>query len=226
MLDIAIPIVFPDYLIAVNTPKTRMKIPDLLPGFDIFPDDVEIPSTNNKVPELGHAGVLFIKGSSGLTKYYEYGRYGGELGQVRKLTIRDVKISGNKITKDSLSYTLSQISAKSGQNGRISAAYIEVQDKFPAMLAYANKRYNERTNPNRKPYSLFTNSCNHFMKEVLEAADIDLPALVDPRPNSYIEEIRDDHTDLDYFKEGNLLTIEGSPTSLALTKRVQQPASA
>ena len=37
MPDIAIPIVFPDYLIAVNTPKTRISIPDLFTGM-IFED--------------------------------------------------------------------------------------------------------------------------------------------------------------------------------------------
>lgn len=55
MADIVIPIVFPDYLISVNTPKTRVKIPDLIPGFDLFPDDIEVPETRNKFPELGHA---------------------------------------------------------------------------------------------------------------------------------------------------------------------------
>lgn len=77
MPDIAIPIVFPDYLIAVNTPKTRLQIPDLLPGLDILPDDIEIPETKNKFPELGHAGILFINGINGTIKYYEYGRYNG-----------------------------------------------------------------------------------------------------------------------------------------------------
>ena len=37
--DVVIPIVFPDYLIAVNTPPTRIEVPDLLPGFDV-PDAV------------------------------------------------------------------------------------------------------------------------------------------------------------------------------------------
>lgn len=45
MPDIVIPIVFPDYLIAVDTPKTRLAIPDLLPGIDILPESVEIPET-------------------------------------------------------------------------------------------------------------------------------------------------------------------------------------
>jgi len=75
MPDVVIPIVFPDYLISVNTPTTRLPIPDLWPWGDILPDDVEVPATRNRLPELGHAGVLFISGARGTTKYYEYGRW-------------------------------------------------------------------------------------------------------------------------------------------------------
>ena len=225
-MDLAIPIVFPDYLISVNTPRTRIPIPDLLPGFDILPDDIEVPETKNKLPELGHAGILFIQGSSGTTKYYEYGRYGGALGSVRKLNIRDVTIQQGHPTKLSLSYTLSQISVKSGQSGRISGAYIETPNQFASMLAFAKKRHLDNKNPKRKPYDLFTNSCNHFMKGVLEAAGVKLPYLIDPRPNSYIEEIRDEYQDLDYVKASHTLVIENAPASLAFSTRVSQPASA
>ncbi len=107
MPDIVIPIVFPDYLISVHTQRARLSMPDLLPGFDILPDDIEIPGTENKLPELGHAGVLLINGARGTTKYYEYGRYNGPLGMVRKLSIRDVEIQTRHPTKASLSYTLS-----------------------------------------------------------------------------------------------------------------------
>ncbi len=61
MPDIAIPIVFPDYLIAVNTSRTFLDIPDINPGFDILPDKVEIPATNNKLPELGYAGIFVYR---------------------------------------------------------------------------------------------------------------------------------------------------------------------
>ncbi len=226
MTDIAIPIVFPDYLITVNTPTTRISIPDLLPGFDLLPDDIEVPETKNKFPELGHACILFINGATGTTKYYEYGRYGGSLGGIRKLGIRDVVMQKDHPTKVSLSYTLSQISVKSGQGGKISGAYIEVPNQYKSMLAYAQKRHIENKNPRRKPYDLFTNSCNHFMKGVLEAAGIDVPYMLDPRPNSYIEEIRSDFKDLDYSKASHTLKVEDAPQSLAFSMRISQPASA
>jgi len=226
MADIAIPIVFPDYLISVNTPKTRLTIPDLIPGFDLLPDEIDVPETKNKFPELGHAGILFINGSSGTTKYYEYGRYGGSIGAVRKLTIRDVAMQKGHPTKVSLSYTLSQISVKSGQGGRISGAYIEMHNQYKSMLAYAKKREIENKNIKRKPYDLFNNSCNHFMKGVLEAAGVDVPYMLDPRPNSYIEEIRNDFKDLDYSKASHALIVEDAPPSLAFSMRISQPASA
>ena len=220
MPDIAIPIVFPDYLIAVNTPKKKVKVPDLLPFVDIFPDVVEIPKTKNKVPELGHAGILFIRGKDGLTKYYEYGRYGGTLGATRKRSIRNVSVKKGHATKDTLGYTLGQISKQSGQGGRIQGAYIEAPKGFSAMFNYAKKRMQQNSNPKRKPYDLLSNSCNHFMKETLEAGGIDVPVMIDPRPVSFIEEIRDDYADLDYTLAGHKLVVESPPASLAANMRM------
>ena len=228
MPDLAIPIVFPDYLISVPVRRRRFAIPDLLPGVDILPDTIEIPEKKHKVPELGHAGILFIEGASGTTKYYEYGRYGGDLGAINQLIIRDVKMAASgHPTKASLTYVLSQISAESGQNGRIVGAYIQAPGQFGAMLAYAHKRKLENLNPRRKPYDLFQNSCNHFMRDTMAAAGINVPWMVDPRPNSYIEEIRDDFDDLDYSRARNTLVVENAPASLAgLLSVFQQPASA
>ena len=91
-MDTVIPIVFPDYLIALNTPRTKV---DILPWVDF--DSFWIPATKSKVAELGHAGVLFINGTSGKTKYYEYGRYDkANLGIVRKIPVPNKSISEDK----------------------------------------------------------------------------------------------------------------------------------
>ncbi|ELY3410685.1 hypothetical protein SMW94_004639 [Vibrio parahaemolyticus] len=74
MKDVIIPIVFPDYKIAVATPRA-VEVPDLIPFIDILPNNIQVPHTKAKMSNLGHAGVLFINGSNGVTKYYEYGRY-------------------------------------------------------------------------------------------------------------------------------------------------------
>lgn len=217
MPDIAIPIVFPDYLIAVNTPKIKIKVPNLIPGVNLLPDVVDIPKTENKFPELGHAGILFIDGKKGTSKYYEYGRYADSVGSVRKLSIRDVKImEDGHPNKNALIYILSQISVVSGQSGKIVGAYIEVPGKFQSMLDYANKRMFENSNNNRKKYDLISNSCNHFMKGVLDAAGIKTPYMFDPRPNSYIEEIRVNFPKLDYSRAKHKLVVENPPKSLAI----------
>lgn len=228
MPDIAIPIVFPDYLIAVSTPQKRLKIPNLIPGVDLLPESIEIPKTENKFPELGHAGILFIDGSMGTTKYYEYGRYSSSDGNVRKLSLRNVKIlDDGHPSKASLLYVLSQISASSGQNGRILGAYINAAKGFSKMLNYAEKRMKENANQSRQKYDLVFNSCNHFMKGVLEAAGVNTPSMIDPRPNSYIQEIRGLYPKLDYSKAEHKLNIENPPKSLAvLITKTSQPAAA
>lgn len=99
--------------------------------------------------------------------------------------------------------------------------------KFQSMLDYAHKRMQENSNPNRKKYDLISNSCNHFMKGVLDAAGVDTPYMFDPRPNSYIAEIRLDYPKLDYSRAEHKLVVENPPASLASIIRVYaQPAAA
>jgi hypothetical protein len=69
-MDVVVPLVFPDYKIAVEVQKIKV---DVLPWTDR--DNFTIPAFKEKVSNLGHAGVLFINGQTGVTKYYEYGRY-------------------------------------------------------------------------------------------------------------------------------------------------------
>lgn len=205
-MDVVIPIVFPDYLIAVNTPPTEV---DILPWFDF--DNIRIPKTKNRVPELGHAGVLFMNGKSGVTKYFEYGRYDREnLGLVRRIPLKnDVSVNEGRVVLKSLKNPLREISRKAGQGGRISGVYIEVEGKYKAMLDYAKLRMKQNVNKTREPYDLLSNSCIHFVKKVVEVSGSETPWMLDPRPNSYIGEFRDDYPDLDYDRKTDRLVIEG-----------------
>ncbi|MCF6236041.1 MAG: hypothetical protein L3J70_06660 [Gammaproteobacteria bacterium] len=92
--------------------------------------------------------------------------------------------------------------------GRIQGVFIEVENKFEAMLKYAQRRQKENASAKRKPYDLFSNSCLHFVKDLTRIAGVDTPWMIDPRPNSYIGEFRDDYPDLDYSKSKNQLVIE------------------
>lgn len=197
-MDIAVPIVFPDYLIAVPTPRHRVNLPG-----DHF--DFTIPATHNRVPELGHAGVLFVRGANGLSKYYEYGRYDSAgRGLVRRLAIPDAAARDGRVGHAALEPLLRRISTESGQGGRIEGVFIERANTFEAMLSYAEARRRENTNASRQPYTLTGNNCAHFVRQVLDAAGIPTPWIVDPRPNSFIGEFRDDYPDLDYSQRGGV----------------------
>lgn len=170
--DILIPISFPDYI--VSTPV-------------------------GNIPELGHAGILFIRRVDGLTKYYEYGRYDPqEIGVVQRQVIPNVSFgTDGKPTQITLQKTLRTISEKTGKRGRISAAYV-ANGKFDTVLEYADKQMQKNTDSSREEYGILTNNCMHFVKAALEAAGLNLPSMIDPRPNSYIDELRDSFENLDY----------------------------
>lgn len=210
MPDVIIPIVFPDYKITVETPPVRVGVPDLLPFVDILPNEVRVPHTKNKVDNLGHAGVLFINGRSGLTKYYEYGRYDpAGKGWVKKIrNLSDVVIDQNgAISSPSLNAVLRTISNQAGKRGRISGVYIEIADKFDTVLEFATGRMALNSVADREPYGLFSYSCVHFIKDALEAADVDTPLMIDPRPVSYILELQDDYPSLEYSAKTNNFTV-------------------
>lgn len=213
MSDVLIPIVFPDYKIMVQTPAAKVKVPDYLPFVDILPNEIRVPHTKNKISDLGHAGVLFINGKTGTTKYFEYGRYDPEkLGWVKKIqNLPNVKVDKNGIvTEQSLINVLMIVSRKAGKLGRISGAYIEVENKYDAMLRFSQNRMALNKKPNRESYDLFSYSCLHFMQGVMKAAGINTPWLLDPRPVSYIEEIQDEFSALEFTPSNNKLKISES----------------
>jgi hypothetical protein len=208
MSDCVFPLVFPDYLIAVPRPSIKIDLPDFLPFDDVIEDFLDDKTT--KVPELGHAGVLFIndRGKTGVTKYYEYGRYRSNLGETRRRPMPDCKFIDGRPDIDSLKAVFQNISRVAGQSGRISSAYIETPGKYNDMLAYAMRRIRENENPQRVPYDIMDNSCVHFTMGVVEAAGVKHEAsILDARPISYINSLHSKHPDVE-FGSGTL-TIEG-----------------
>ena len=82
------------------------------------------------------------------------------------------------------------MSEKAGKGGRVEGAYIE-SDNFQQMNDYAKDRQRDNSNSSRKSYNLLTNNCGTFSNDVVKQdKDIDkkLPVIIDPRPNSMIEE--------------------------------------
>lgn len=150
-----------------------------------FPD-YKISTPIGKIGNLGHAGVLLIDNKTGVTKYYEYGRYDKEgKGVVRTFAVPNVKIGQDKKpTLESLNKTLSIISEQAGHAGRIEGAYIE-SDKFKEMKNYAESKIAENANSKRKEYSLRNNNCGTFAADVLKqdpSVKDKAPVIIDPIP--------------------------------------------
>ena len=176
-----------------------------------FPD-YKISTPIGKIGNLGHAGVLLIDNKTGVTKYYEYGRYDKEgKGVVRTFAVPNVKIGQDKKpTLESLNKTLSIISEQAGHAGRIEGAYIE-SDKFKEMKNYAESKIAENANSKRKEYSLRNNTCGTFAADVLKqdpSVKDKAPVIIDPRPNSIVKEYQDNFKSLNYDPKKRQVKIE------------------
>ena len=176
-----------------------------------FPD-YKISTPIGKIGNLGHAGVLLIDNKTGVTKYYEYGRYDKEgKGVVRTFAVPNVKIGQDKKpTLESLNKTLSIISEQAGYAGRIEGAYIE-SDKFKEMKNYAESKIAENANSKRKEYSLRNNNCGTFAADVLKqdpSVKDKAPVIIDPRPNSIVKEYQDNFKSLNYDPKKRQVKIE------------------
>ena len=192
-MDFVAPVVFPDYKIAVDTPETKITIPDLLPSVNVLPDSIKIPAMHSRLSDLGHAGVAIIQGTTGLARYFEYGRYDvAARGETRTRKVPNVHMGPHgRPTRDSFVRLLAVISKEAGQKGTVSGALIELpKGKFEIMLKYALARAALNHTDNREPYKLTSNSCMHFSKAVAESADVKMPWIFDPRPVSFIEEVQ------------------------------------
>ena len=169
--------------------------------FIAFPD-YKISAFGKQWSNLGHAGVLLIDNKTGLTKYYEYGRYDkAGIGEVRQKTISNVVIDKEtgKPTVESMNKVMSEIS-KVGQGGRIEGAYIE-SDKFKEMNDYAQSKKAENDNPDRKEYSITGNNCGTFAGDVVKQdpnVKKQSPTIIDPRPNSMVKEYQDNFKPINY----------------------------
>jgi hypothetical protein len=203
------------------------KDPDGQDGVLVIFPDYKISTPLGKVSGLGHAGVLLIDNKSGLTKYYEYGRYStddGTSGRVRSsdtdkgLRLSNVTIDSKtgKPTKESLNKVLGEISKASGQNGRIEGAYVEgdfgkMNDYAQEKLKESNSQYKEY-NKDRDSYSLSGNNCGTFGCDVLNQdpeAKEKAPWIFDPRPNSISGEYQDNFPSVNYDPESQSTTTDG-----------------
>lgn len=196
--DFIIPIVFPDYKVQY---------------FDGYEDQVlgiKIRIPAQKISDLGHAGVLIINGKSGLTKYYEYGRYPGPgpAGIVQPgRNIPDAVLKDGMITESSLKKTLRHIAKWHGKEGSTSAAILR-GNVFDKALAWLHAKEAENTNSKRQEYDLGNHNCMTFVADLVEHLGLKSPfrsrVVV---PSTYIEKFQLSNPDIEYFYSIDTLNI-------------------
>jgi hypothetical protein len=165
----------PDHVVAIVFPHVTIEVPHF-----------------GLVPEIGHAGVLLINGTNGLTKYYEYGRYDAPgLGIVRNQTIPDVTMDADGTpNRTKLKATFRAISEKSGKKTVINSVMYRTDDQFATGLAYCTGRLAQNSVPTREAYSVLTNNCVTFadstVKEMVSFVVRLAMPIWNPVPHAYI----------------------------------------
>ncbi|MNZ51948.1 hypothetical protein D3C78_697800 [compost metagenome] len=194
--DLVIPLVFPDYQIHIDGYEA-----------EFFGRRIKIPS--QKAPYLGHAGVLIINGKTGLTKYYEYGRYPGPgpAGRTRSGRIPDVALKGGMIVESSLLKTLRTISVAHGQKGRISGVVLRGK-VFDQAISWLKSKEAGNLDLNRKEYDLGNHNCMTFVADLVDYIGLESPfrppVVV---PSAYIEQFQLSMPDLEYNYRTDTLEV-------------------
>lgn len=201
------PFSFNRYAYANDNPVINID-PDGRDAIPIAFPDYKISTPIGKIGGLGHAGIVLIDNQTGHTRYFEYGRYDStNMGIVRTRPVPNVVMGKNGMpTTDSLKKLLHAVSQAGGEGTRIEGTYIR-NNSYKEMLNYATNRMNQNTNSSREPYHLTSNNCMSFCKTTLESGGEKTPSMIDPRPNSYINELRDTlGTPIDYNPASDSLT--------------------
>ena len=133
-------------------------------GFPWYP--VTVPGTSVKVP-LTHAGVLSYD-AQGRTRYYEYGRYDSDFGDVRRRSVPDLKLGQDgKPTPESWAKMLERLTTIGhGTKPKMSC---DAEADAGKINLFAEDRMHD---PNRAPYSwnpLNMNTCTTFAGDALDA---------------------------------------------------------
>ncbi|MFZ3138357.1 MAG: RHS repeat-associated core domain-containing protein [Thermodesulfovibrionales bacterium] len=114
---------------------------------------------------LGHSAVIAVNPDTGVTKYYEYGRYGSVFGKAQNQKVPNLVMKDGEPTEKSLKNLYNFISEHYGQNKPVDATYYKDAD-FQKTVDFAVDRINDK---DRKPYSIINNNCKTFATDAVEA---------------------------------------------------------
>jgi RHS repeat-associated protein len=173
------------YAFLGNDPANKLD-PDGRDAVEIEYEGYEVDTETSlgKLP-LGHSGILLINEKTGLTRYYEFGRYKprvsegpgkklvgiklpGKEGNIRKVDVPNVVIGEDgKPTKESLNKVYDHLSKVAGQGKPLDTDYHDDVD-FDKADAFVNELAND---PDRPRYSLSLNNCDDFGEDVVDSAD-------------------------------------------------------
>ncbi|ANT68946.1 hypothetical protein TK34_16595 [Aeromonas hydrophila] len=160
---------------------------------------------------LGHAGVLLVNGTTGQTRYYEYGRYADpkavKPGIVRGGVKQPVSLDSGMITESSFKSILNEISKSHGQSGNIAGVVMRGYF-YEKAIDWINQKRRENHSPNKKAYDLLNHNCMTFVIDLAEHLGLDTywrpPIVV---PTLYAEQFQLQHTDLDYDFKNDILEV-------------------
>jgi len=136
-----------------------------------FPDfPITVPGTSWQTTLTpGHAGALGYDSAAGATRYYEYGRYDSDFGDVRRQPVPDLKIGKDgQPTPESMKALQEALSRNAGKGTRAELTCEKDIDE-KKMYEYAEKL---KRDANRPPYSWkpwASNTCRDFARRALDA---------------------------------------------------------
>lgn len=114
---------------------------------------------------LGHGAVIAVDQKTGTTKYFEYGRYDSNFGQVKQRIVPDLVMKDGKPTADSSANLYKYISQHYGKNSPVDATYYTDAD-YQKIIDFALKHIRDKS---RDPYSIWNNNCKTFGRDAINA---------------------------------------------------------
>jgi hypothetical protein len=136
-----------------------------------FPDfPITVPGTSWQTTMTpGHAGALGYDSATGATRYYEYGRYDSDFGNVRRRRMPNLEIGKDgQPTPESMKVLQEALSRRAGEGTRAELTCERNIDE-KKMYDYAEKLIRDA---NRPPYSWkpwASNTCRDFARRALDA---------------------------------------------------------